>query len=64
MVAREQDLGHGETAELPRPRVLGALDESVGSRERILSRALLVAEHAGQQSGDGIDHDHRGDLAA
>ena len=55
MVAAEQDVGHAPAAELDRAGVLRELEEAAG--EAVIGRALLVAEHAGEEPHDGIDDD-------
>src|SRR5581483_4965702 len=57
VVARTQDLGHGPAPELGGPGVVGVLEQAL-AKGLVLGR-LLVAHHARDQSGHGLD-DHEG----
>src|SRR6185436_15107107 len=54
VIAGTQHIGHTPTPELGRPGVLGILEQAVG--ERLFYRRFLVAEHAGNEAGDGLDN--------
>ena len=62
VVAAEEDLGDGPAAVVGGAGVLGVLEQTV--RERLLPGGGVVAEGAGEVAGDGLDEDHRGELAA
>src|SRR5258705_9615257 len=63
VVPAEQRLGNARPAEFGRPGVLRPLQHHL-ARERLAGGALLVAEDAGQEPRDGLDHRHRRHLAS
>ena len=63
VVAVEEDFGDRQAAELAGAGVVGIFQAAVGP-ERFVDRALRVAQHPGHQPHDGVDDDHRRDLAA
>src|SRR5450759_2488410 len=62
VVAGAQDGRHLPTPVLGWAGVLGLFEEAAG--ERFVGVRGVVAEHAGDQSGDGLDDDERSGLAA
>jgi len=57
MIAGEQDLRNWASHELPGPRVLRVLEKTLG--KRLLPRRCFVAQHAREESGCGLQDDHR-----
>jgi hypothetical protein len=64
MIAAEQHVWNLMPPKLPRTGVLGKLKQPVTAAERVVHTAVLIAKHSWQESHDGIDHDHRGNLAS
>src|SRR5688500_4339489 len=62
VVAAEEHVRHAHAPEFAGPRVLRVLDQPV--RERLVGRPVFGPEGPGQQTHDGVDHDHRRQLAA
>ena len=61
VVAAEEDVGDAPAAELDGAGVLGELEEAGGVA--VVGGALVVAEDAGEEAGDGIDDDGGGEGA-
>src|SRR5437868_2572724 len=62
MIPREEQLGHREPAEVPRPRVLRVVEAL--ARERLALDRFEAADHARHQTGQRFDQGQSGDLAA
>src|SRR5690606_25307894 len=62
VVAAQQHVGNREAAPLRGLRVDGVLEHA--ELVRLLDEALGVADDARDEPSDGLDHRHRGDLAA
>ena len=61
VVAAEQDIGDAPAAEFDRAGVLGEFEEAGGVA--VVGGALVVAEDAGEEAGDGVDDDGGGEGA-
>ena len=65
MMAGEQDLGHRPAAPLRGARVVRVLRRALERlAEGLLQRGVGVAERARKLAQHGVEHDHRGELAA
>ena len=62
VVATEEDVGDGETAEVGGFGVLGGFEEA-GGAEGFFDGAEFVAKDAGEEADDGVDHDDGSDGA-
>ena len=62
MVPREELLGHGKPAELPRPRVVRVVEEAV--LEAVEADAVGLADDARDESGDRLEKRQRRDFPA
>lgn len=62
MMATQQDRGHRLAVQDLWPRVMRVIEQAVA--ERIFLGGALVAKSARQCSDDGVNHEHRGYLAA
>ena len=60
---RAQHSGTSQPRNVGRPGVLRLLEQP-GGAEALGHRADVVAHHAGQQPGHGLDHEAGGDLSA
>lgn len=60
MVATEEDFGDLESSEVGGFGVLGSLEEASGA-EGFFDGAEVVAQDAGEETDDGVDHDNGGD---